>query len=107
MKKVINGITYNTETDDRLFFTITETKTEWIHKVLYQKRERYGQKPQKPMFFLYVGKWDGSNPESVRFSQDIKELSYKEVLALYEEKYGNRCKNINTYNYIKELLEEE
>ena len=104
MKKVINGITYNTETDERLFFTNTETETEWIHKVLYQKRERYGQ---KPMFFIYVGKWDGCNPESVKISQDIKVLSYKEVLALYEEKYGNRCNNINTYNYIKELLEEE
>lgn len=104
MKKVIKGITYNTETAERLFFTNTETETEWIHKVLFQKMERYGQ---KPIFFLYVDKWDGCNPESVNITQDIKALSYKEVLALYEEKYGNRCKNNNTYNYIKELLDEE
>ena len=104
MKKVIKGITYNTETGDKLFVINTETKTEWIHKEIYQKSERYGQ---KPMYFIYVEKWNGCTPESVMISADIKALSYKEVLYLYEEEYGDRCNNINTYNYIKELLEEE
>ena len=104
MKKVIKGITYNTETGDQLFVINTETKTEWIHKEIFQKMERYGQ---KPMFFIYVEKWNGCTPESVMISADIKALSYKEILDLYEEEYGDRCNNINTYNYIKELLEEE
>ena len=104
MKKVIKGITYNTETGYQLFVINTETKSEWIHKEIYQKRERYGH---KPMFFIYVDKWNGCTPESVRISEEIKTLSYKEVLYLYEEKYGDRCNNNNTYNYIKELLEEE
>ena len=107
MKKVIKGITYNTETGDKLFVINTETKTEWIHKAIFQKSERYGQ---KPMFFIYSYIFDECNteiPELDRISEDIKALSYKEVLDLYEEKYGDRCKNINTYNYIKELLDEE
>lgn len=87
-----------------MFAINTETKTEWIHKEVYQKSERYGQ---KPMFFVYVDKWNGCTPESVRIGEEIKALSYKEVLSLYEEKYGDRCNNNNTYNYIKELLEEE
>ena len=104
MKKIIEGITYNTETGDKLFVINTETKTEWIHKGIYQKRERYGQ---KPMFFIYIYKWNECNPELNMYSEEIKALSHKEVLALYEEKYGDRCNNNNTYNYIKELLEEE
>ena len=59
------------------------------------------------MFFIYVDKWNGCTPESVRISEEIKALNYKEVLALYEEEYGDRCNNNNTYNYIKELLDEE
>lgn len=104
MKKVIKGITYNTETGDELFVINTETKTEWIHKVIYQKREKYGQ---KPMFFIYVDKWNGCTPDSDRISEEIKPLTYKEALELFEEKYGDKCNNNNTYNYIKELLEEE
>ena len=107
MKKIIKCITYNTETAEQLFVINIETKTEWIHKAIYQKRERYGQ---KPMFFIYTYKWnecDTEIPELDRISEDIKALSYKEVLSLYEEEYGDRCNNINTYNYIKELLDEE
>lgn len=107
MKKIIKGITYNTKTGDKLFVINTETKTEWIHKEIFQKMERYGQ---KPMFFIYIYKWnecDTEIPELDRISEEIKALSYKEVLDLYEEKYGDRCNNNNTYNYIKELLDEE
>lgn len=106
MKKIIKGITYNTETGDQLFVINTETKKEWIHKAIYQKSERYGQ---KPMFFIYIYKWNECDTEITeldRISEEIKALSYKEVLALYEEEYGDSCNNINTYNYIKELIEE-
>ena len=107
MNKIIKGITYNTETGYKLFVINTETKTEWIHKEIFQKMERYGQ---KPMFFIHIEKWNEptpETPESVRIFEDIKALSYKEVLNLYEEEYGDICNNINTYNYIKELLDEE
>lgn len=103
MKKVINGITYNTETAEQLFAFNTETETEWIHKEVFQKKARFGQ---KEMFFVYIDKWNGCSPESFRICEDIKALTYKETLALFEEKYGDRCDNNCTYNYIKELDKE-
>lgn len=104
MKKVIKGITYNTENAIKHFVINKETETEWIHKEFYHKKKRYGQ---KEMFFVYIDKWNGCGPDSVRISEDIKPLTYKEALELFEERYGDKCNNNNTYNYIKELLDEE
>lgn len=104
MKKVIKGVTYNTETADKMFYINNETETEFIHKEFYQKKKkRFGQ---KEMFFVYVQKWNGCGPESFIYSEDIKALTYKEALAMYEEKYGDRCDDIYTYKYIKELDKE-